>query len=479
VGERVVGGIRFGSDGWRGRIAEDYTFDNVRRVAQAVAYYFSENTGLASRGIVVGYDRRFASEHFAAAVAEVLAGNGIPVFLTCGAMPTPVVSFSVLNKQAAGAVIITASHNPPTYNGFKVRDQRAVSVVPDDLEWIEARIPGSLGDVERMDLETAEGKGLIGTFDPAPAYVEYVRKHMELEPIRRAGLMLVYDAMWGVGAGWLDRLLDGGSTTVRAIRQERNPIFPGMLRPEPIPPNIDALVETVRSSGADAGIANDGDADRIGLVDEKGRFVTQLQVAGLLALYLLQVRDQRGPIVKTLSSTVALNILGRQFDLDVFDVAVGPKHVGQKVVETDAMLGATESGGFIFRGLPERDGILAALYILDMAVRTGKKLSQLLDWLYDVVGARYYYDRVDVRFPLEQRERIEQRVRSASPASIGELAVTGLETFDGFKFNLVDGGWLLIRFSGTEPIIRVYCETADESRVESLLDEGLRLAGLA
>jgi phosphomannomutase len=231
--------------------------------------------------------------------------------------------------------------------------------------------------------------------------------------------------------------------------------------------------------GADVGVANDGDADRIGLADEKGNFVTQLQVGGLLALYLLQIRNQRGSIVKTLSSTVMLNILGRQFGVDVFDTAIGPKHVGPKVIETGAILGATESGGFLFRGLPERDGLLAALYILDMIVRTGKRPSQLLDWLYDTVGARYRYDRIDTRFPPEQREAILQRIRDANPAAISGLAVTGLDTFDGFKFHLSDGGWLLVRFSGTEPIIRVYCETADESRVKPLLEEGLRLAGLA
>ncbi|MFQ6100133.1 MAG: phosphoglucomutase/phosphomannomutase family protein [Anaerolineae bacterium] len=474
-----MGDIRFGSDGWRGMIAEDYTFDNVRRVAQAVADYFREDTGAASRGVIIGYDRRFASEHFAAAVAEVLAGNSIHVFLMHDAMPTPVVSFSVLNKRAAGAIIITASHNPPTYNGFKVRDHRGISVVPESLKWIEARIPDSLKSAKRVSLEAAVSKGLVEAFDPVPAYIEYVKKHVDLERIKRAGLTLVYDAMWGVGAGWFERLLDGGSTTLRAIRQERNPIFPGMHRPEPIRPNIDALLRTVVDMGADAGIATDGDADRIGLADEKGNFVTQLQVGGLLALYLLQMRNQRGSIVKTLSSTVMLNILGRQFGVDVFDTPVGPKYVGPKVIETDAMLGATESGGFVFRGLPERDGILAAICILDMMVCSGKKLSQLLDWLYDTVGARYYYDRIDTRFPPEQREVIWQRIRDANPTIINGLAVTSVDTMDGFKFNLADGGWLLIRFSGTEPIIRIYCETTDESKVQPLLDEGLRLAALA
>jgi phosphomannomutase len=474
-----VDDIRFGSDGWRGMIGGDYTFDNVRRVAQAVAGYLCEDTDAAGRGVVVGYDRRFASENFAAAAAEVLAGNGIHVFLTQEATPTPVISFSVLSKRAAGAVVITASHNPPTDNGFKVRDHRGVAIAPEGLKRIEARIPDSLRRVKHISLEAATNEELVETFDPAPTYIEYINAHLDLEPIKRAGLTVIHDAMWGVGAGWFDRLLDGGSTTFHTIHGDRNPIFPEMRQPEPIPPNVAVMLRTVVDMGADVGVANDGDADRIGLADEKGNFVTQLQVGGLLALYLLQIRNQRGSIVKTLSSTVMLNILGRQFGVDVFDTAIGPKHVGPKVIETGAILGATESGGFLFRGLPERDGLLAALYILDMIVRTGKRPSQLLDWLYDTVGARYRYDRIDTRFPPEQREAILQRIRDANPAAISGLAVTGLDTFDGFKFHLSDGGWLLVRFSGTEPIIRVYCETADESRVKPLLEEGLRLAGLA
>jgi phosphomannomutase len=476
----MVNDIRFGSDGWRDRIADDFTFANVRRVAQAVADYFRENAGTASRGVVVGYDRRFASEHFATAAAEVMAGNGICVFLTSEATPTPILSYSVLNKRAAGAIIITASHNPPTDNGFKVRDHRGVAIAPEGLKQIEDRLPDSSKCVKVMSFEAARDEGLIAPFDPAPAYIEFVEKQVDLERIKQAGLVIVHDALWGAGGGWFDRLLSGGTTTLHSIRQDHNPLFPGMSQPEPIPPNIDALLDAVVDIGADVGIANDGDADRIGLADEKGNFVTQLQVGGLLALYLLKLRNQRGTIVKTLSSTVMLNILGQQFGLNVFDTPIGPKYVGQKVIETNAMLGATESGGFIFQGLPERDGILAALYILDLMVHTGKKPSQLLDWLYDTVGAQYHYNRIDTRFDPEQRGDIWLRVQNADPTSIRGLTVTGRDTIDprGFKFHLADGGWLLVRFSGTEPIVRVYCETTDEALVRPLLDAGLELAGL-
>ena len=474
----MTNSIRFGSDGWRGRIAENYTFDNVRRVAQAVADTFGEEADAARRGVVDGYDQRFASEHFARSVAEVLAGNSIPVALVQAATPTPVVSFSARARKAAGAVIITASHNPPTDNGFKVRDSQGAAIAPAGLKRIESRIPDSVESVKRCSFDAAANSGLVEIFDPAPAYLEYVKQHVDLESIRKAGLRIVHDAMWGAGAGWLERLIGGGSTSIHSIHGDRNPVFPDMRQPEPIPPNIDSLLATVRSRGADVGIANDGDADRIGLADENGQFVTQLEVGGLLALYLLELRKQRGAIVKTLSSTVMVDRLGSQFGVEVFDTGIGPKHVVPKVLETDAMLGATESGGFIFRGLPERDGILGALYLLDLMVKTGRKPSELLAWLHETIGASYSYGRIDTRFPEERRSAIQQLIAEASPETIQGLIVTRRDTLDGFKFHLSDGGWLLVRFSGTEPLIRVYCETSDESRVGALLEAGLALAGL-
>lgn len=473
----MAGAIKFGTDGWRGMIAEDYTFDNVRHVAQAVADYFREDAGTAEQGIVVGYDRRFGSEHFAAAAAEVLAGNDIHVFLTPDATPTPVISFSILDRQAAGAVNITASHNPPTDNGFKVRDHRGAAVDPEGLKQIETRIPDSVDSVKRVALESAKAEGLVETFDPAPAYFEYVRQHLNLEPIKQAGLDVVYDAMWGAGAGWFDRLLDGGSTTLHTIHRDRNPIFPEMSRPEPIPPNIDVLLKTIVDMGADAGIATDGDADRVGFADEKGNFVDQLRVYGLLAMYLLAVRGQRGPIVKTLSTTTMLEKLGRQFNVDVHQTGVGFKYVGPKMLETNAMIGGEESGGFAFRGLPERDGILANLSLLDLMVQTGKRPSELVEMLFEMVGP-HYYDRIDVRFPTDDRPAVRQRLDDARPAEIAGLLVKGVVTVDGYKYDLGEAGWLLIRFSGTEPLIRVYTETTYAEKVDDILEAGLALAGL-
>jgi len=470
--------IQFGTDGWRGRIAEDYTFDNVRRCAQGFAQYLLDY-GKTNGGIVVGHDRRFASEDFAVAAAEVLAGNGIRVHLTDGHAPTPVISYAVVAQGAAGAVNITASHNPPADNGFKVRDEHGGAIAPDGLKEIEARIPAIEG-VRRLPLAQAEAEGLIRRFDPAPAYLKQLSKLIDVTPIKNAGLTIAYDAMWGNGAGWLARILAGGSTRIVEIHAERNPIFPEMARPEPIPPNVDVLLGQVTEIGADVGLVHDGDADRIGAADEHGAFINQLQVYGLLALYFLEVRGERGPIVKTLSTTSVLEKLGQIYRVPVHQTGVGFKYVAPKMLETDALIGGEESGGYAFRGhVPERDGILAALYLLDMIVRTGKKPSQLLDWLYEIVGARYYYDRIDSRFPAEMKAATRQRIVDARPTHIAGLAVSDIITTDGFKYVLEDGGWLLIRFSGTEPIIRVYCETTHESKVADILQAGMRLAGLA
>jgi phosphomannomutase len=470
--------IKFGTDGWRGTIAEDYTFDNVRRCAQGFARYLLDQGG-TEKGVVVGYDCRFASEHFAAAVAEVLAAHDIHVHLTQGATPTPVISYSVVALRARGGVNITASHNPPGYNGFKVRDEHGGAIDPDGLRQIEARIP-PIEQVKRLPLDEAQAKGLVERFDPAPTYIEHLKDLIDVEPIKQDGLLVVHDAMWGNGAGWFEHILGGEETRIVGIRQDRNPLFPGMIRPEPIPPNIEACQQKVSEIGADVGIVNDGDADRIGLVDEKGNFLDQLQVYGLLALYLLEVRGWRGPIVKTLSTTSMLDKLGEIYGVPVYHTGVGFKYVAPKMLEVDAIVGGEESGGYAFRGnIPERDGILAPLFFLDFMVQTGKSPSQLLDYLYEVVGARYHYDRIDHYFPREERETVQRRVEGARPESLAGLKVTGLNTTDGYKYSLEDGGWLLIRFSGTEPgLIRIYCETTHEDKVRPLLEEGMKLAGL-
>jgi alpha-D-glucose phosphate-specific phosphoglucomutase len=468
--------ITFGTDGWRGVIAEEYTFDNVRRCAQGFANYMLTQ-GNQGKWIVVGHDKRFASENFAAAVAEVLAGNGFQVYLTDGATPTPVIAFAVVNKKACGAVNITASHNPPSDNGFKVRNETGGAIDPDGLKQIEASIPDEMSNVKRLAYDAAVAEGKIVKFDAAAPYIAHIEKLIDLQPIKDAGLTVMVDCMWGNGAGYFPRLLAGGRTKVLEIHNERNPSFPEMKRPEPIQPNIDVGLQATVDNHADVLLITDGDADRCGVGDEKGQFVNQLRVYALLAYYLLEIRGERGTIVKTLSTTTMLNKLGKLYDVPVIETGVGFKYVAPKMTETNALIGGEESGGYAFRGnVPERDGILAGLYMLDFMVRTGKKPTELLEMLFAKVGA-HYYDRVDRPFSGSRAER-EKAILDAKPATIGGLKVTELVTVDGFQFRLEDGGWMLIRFSGTEPIMRVYCETTHADKVQAILQDGLKVAGL-
>lgn len=469
--------IKFGTDGWRGTIAEDYTFDNVRRAAQGYATYMLKQ-GKAGQWVVVGHDKRFASENFAAAAAEVLAGNGLKVYLTDGATPTPVIAFSVVNRKACGAVNITASHNPPSDNGFKVRNETGGAIDPQGLLEIEAGIPDGMVDVRRMPYAEAEKAGMILKFDPAPAYISHIQELIDLQPLKDAGLTVMVDCMWGNGAGWFPRLLAGGKTRVIEIHNQRNPVYPEMKRPEPIQPNIDVGLKATVENKADILLITDGDADRLGVGDENGAFINQLRVYALLAYYLLEIRKERGDIVKTLSTTGMLNILGKQYGVPVHETGVGFKFVAPKMTETNALIGGEESGGYAFRGnVPERDGILAGLYMLDFMVQTGKKPTELLKMLFDKVGGEFFYDRIDSAFSGDRKDR-EAMILNANPPTIGGLKVTRLVTIDGFQFRLEDGGWLLIRFSGTEPILRVYCETRHGDKVQAILQDGLKIAGV-
>lgn len=473
----MVDKIKFGTDGWRGAIARDYTFENVRRCAQGFASYLLEQ-GKKGQWVVVGYDKRFLSEFFAEAVAEVLIANDLGVFLTDGPTPTPIIAFSVVNKKACGAVNITASHNPPTDNGVKVRDEHGGAIAPEGLLKIESQIPDKIDQVKRLSPgNSLASQPLFERFDPAPTYIEHLKDLIDLQPIRDAGLNIVYDAMWGNGAGWFSRLLAGGKTTITEIHGTRNPIFPEMLRPEPIPPNIDVGLRTTVERHADVLVITDGDADRLGLGDEKGNFINQLQAYALLAYYLLEVRGQRGPIVKTLSTTSMLNTLGKIYNVPVYETGVGFKYVAPKMLETNAMIGGEESGGYAFHGnVPERDGILAGLYFLDLMVKLDRKPTELINLLYSIVGP-HYYDRIDSSFTGDRQSR-EMSIITAKPESIAGIKVIGLDTSDGFKFLLEDGGWMLIRFSGTEPIMRVYCETTHKDIVQRILQEGLHIAGI-
>ncbi len=472
--------IKFGTDGWRGQIANDYTFANVRRCAQGFANYLKANG--KSGSVVVGHDRRFLADQFAATTAEVIAANGFHVYLTDGATPTPVISFSVGNRAALGAINITASHNPPDDCGFKVRDENGGAIPPAGLTQIEGLIPAAGDEQAIKSIKLADGlkQGKIEYFNPKAAYLERVKTLIDVQPIKDAGLKVVVDNMWGNGSGWLSEILGGGKTEIIEVHAERNPIFPEMKRPEPIPPNVDAGLAAGKRHHADCVCIMDGDADRCGFGDEHGQFIDQLRVYGLLAYYLLEVRGERGTIVKTLSTTSMLDKLGKLYGVPVVNTGVGFKYVAPAMIEHDAMIGGEESGGYAFHGhVPERDGIIANLYLLDLMVKTGKTPTQLLDVLFAKVGT-HYYDRIDTRTDNATKAAAKAKLDAvkADEITLGGHKVTEKVTIDGYKFVMDDGGWLLVRFSGTEPLIRVYTETTDKAAVPAILADGKKLAGL-
>jgi alpha-D-glucose phosphate-specific phosphoglucomutase len=471
--------IKFGTDGWRGIIADDFTFDNVRICAQAVADYLN-NSGLAERGLVIGYDTRFASEDFARVTAEVICGNGIKVYLCTKATPTPVISYGVLVKKAGGAVVITASHNPPQWNGFKYKSEDGASAPTEVIAEIEKHIASIIknGNIKRLSLAEADKQGLIEYIDLAPPYQKHINKFINPDEPGKGKLKIVVDSMYGAGAGYFKMLLANSSHQIIEINHNRNPSFPDMKQPEPIAVNLHKLSARVKEEGADIGIATDGDADRLGVIDEKGNFLTQLQVFALLALYLLEVRQQHGAIVKTITATSMLDQLGEIYNAPVYETSIGFKYVAPVMLRENALIGGEESGGYGFRGhVPERDALLAGLYFLDLVLKTGKTPSQLLAYLYDKVGP-HHYNRMDIEFPEEQRGIINSRVSGSSPESLDGTKVVKKDTFDGFRFTLADTSWLLIRFSGTEPLLRIYAESNSPARVERLLKTGRELAGV-
>lgn len=459
--------IRFGTDGWRAIIAEDYTFENVARCAQGVADYLRE-LGIADRGLVIGYDTRFLSREFAETVASVCAGNGIRSFLTRDAAPTPVVSYSVLTRQAAGAAIITASHNPGIWNGFKFKPEYAGSATDEVTGRLEERI-AAVKRPATQPIAVAMDNGLVEEFDPKPEYVERMERLVDLRLLRDAGFDVIVDAMYGAGAGYLSELLEGGRTRVTEINNYRNPAFPGMDQPEPIANNLSRLMSMVPAQGAIVGIALDGDADRVGVVDENGAFISTLEVFSLLALYLLEHKGMRGPIVKGVTSSIMLNKLAQRYSVDVHDMRVGFKNIGPRFSEVDGIMGGEESGGFAFRGhIPERDGILSGLYMLEFMATTGRSPSHLVEELFSIVGPHFYLRR-DVEFDPASRSEIQSRIESDTLQELAGRPIRDSDGIDG-KRMFFDDAWLAFRFSGTEPLLRIYCESESRAMVDELLD---------
>ena len=473
--------IKFGTDGWRARIAEDFTFANVAIVAQAVAEYVKSipPVDASSHRLLVGYDRRFLSEQFARLAVEVFCGNGIAADLLSTDTPTPLVSFEVKRAGFDGGIVITASHNPPEFNGFKFKAPFGGSATPAITVEIEKHL-GSMPPVRKPFDESVE-LGIARIVEPPADYARQVASLVDVAALRRADGLVIVDSMHGTGGRWTQRLLSGGNEVsrlqVETIRGDRDPLFGG-VNPEPMPQNLRALADEIRSRGAMLGLATDGDADRVGAMDERGEYINTHQILAILLLHLARRKNQQGAVVRTFSQSVIVRRIAEQLGFPLYETPIGFKHVADIMIHESSnfLIGGEESGGIGVRGhIPERDGILNSLLLLEAVIAGGKRPSELVRDIWREFG-EFHFERRDLKVPLERGKRLVSDLATNTPDSFAGYQIVQVSTLDGTKLHFEDESWILFRQSGTEPVLRVYCEATSEAKMKSLIDEGERLA---
>ena len=460
--------IRFGTDGWRAIIGDEYTFANVRACAAAVAMDL-QATRQSQRGVAVGYDTRFQSEHFARAAAETIASHGIPVQLSDRPLPTPALSYAVTTANAAAGVMITASHNPPEWNGFKVKSEAGGSAPPDQVERIESNLRGVLASTHSG--QTSNSKGEIQRCDMVTPYLDQLARLVDIDRIKSAGIRVAIDSMHGSGAGIIATLLEGGETQVSEIRSEINPAFPGMKQPEPVEDNLLPLTRYITEHNLDVGVATDGDADRLGVVAETGVYLTTLEVFSMLFHHLKSRQQLPGGAACTITMSSMMDRLAEHHRVDLHRTPVGFKFVGPAMVDNGCVLGGEESGGYAFAAhIPERDGPLSALYFLESIAISGKSPSKLLAEIHEITGP-HTFRRIDIEFTPDERERIASAVNGKAPTNLGGVEVINRDRRDGVRLDLRDGGWAVVRMSGTEPLLRIYAEASSVELRDTVLGD--------
>ncbi len=472
--------ITFGTDGWRAVVGADYTFDNLTTVSRATAAWVQEQAaaGAGDGAVVIGYDTRFQGDAFARHVASVFASSGVRVRLAADVATTPAVSWATADGGHTAGIVVTASHNPPQYNGFKIKQHAGGPATPEMIADVEARLDAFEADggadgqgFEIRAYDDLVADGTITTFDLRGAYTKLLKDRLDVDAIRGASLRVAYDAMYGAGFGIVTELL--GKVRVIELHQERNPGMHGQA-PEPIEKNLSALLKAVVDETCALGLATDGDADRIGLVDEEGQFVDSHKILALLVKYLHVEKGLRGDIVKTFSTTDMLDRMGEAYGLKVVTTPIGFKYIAPKIIDGDVLVGGEESGGMAVKGhIPERDGLYIGLLVAEMMVKRERTLSGLVRELMDEFGP-HYQSRTDLRTTPERKEAVLAQLAEGLQTVDGQ-PVTTSETLDGFKFR-VDGGWLLFRPSGTEPVLRVYAEAATPEAADALVAWGVALA---
>ncbi len=469
--------IKFGTDGWRAIIADGYTFPNVERVARATGQWLLRTRGgqPSPKGdapsAVVGYDTRFLGAAFAARTAQVLASMGVRVRLADSFVTTPAISWATADGGHDAGIVITASHNPPEYNGFKIKAHFGGPASPEMIAEVEAELD-RLGDGSALrPLAELEADRLVETFDLRKAYTALLKKRIDVEAIKTAGLRIGYDAMFGAGQGIVTELL--GRPRVSELGHDVNPGMHGQA-PEPIDRNLSGLSKAAAEQNLAVGVATDGDADRIGLVDELGRFVDSHKILALLVKYLHKEKGLRGSIVKTFSTTDMLDRMGEVYGLKVDTTPIGFKYIGPKMVEDDVLVGGEESGGMAVKGhIPERDGLYIGLLVVEMMVKRERSLSGLVRELMEEFGP-HYQSRQDLHTTEAKKQALLARLNTDGLPDVGGRKVTKTETLDGFKCR-VDGGWLMFRASGTEPVLRIYSEAKTKEEADAIVRDGAAL----
>ena len=455
--------VKFGTDGWRAVIADTYTFDNVRRVALATARNFKNHPKI-SNGIIIGYDTRFLSGDFAHTAAEVFANEGIKVFLTDTFVTTPAVSLISRNNNLAFGVMITASHNPYRYNGYKLKDEYGGSLSTDEINKVESY----LSDIQEVEtakkFEELQNEGLIEYFNGRQFYIDYLKKSIDIEKIKASGLKAIFDCMYGTGQGLMKELLP----EVEELHGELNPLFGGGA-PEPVEKNLSAIKEKIKNGNYNIGLVTDGDSDRIAIIDEHGDFLDAQKTFAMLLNYLYEVKGMRGKVVRGFSTSELIEKYCSKHDIQLMTVPIGFKHISKVMIEEDILIGAEESGGIGIKGhLPERDGVYNGLLYMEMLAATGKSIAQLKKELSDEFG-EYFYKRNDVHTTEELKLATLDKCKAMSPGdSIGGKIVTDINDLDGYKLSF-ENGWVLVRASGTEPLLRIYCETSGTDEVDEVL----------
>ncbi len=455
--------IKFGTDGWRAIIAQEYTVDNVKRVAEGTALWMKAQ---GFKKVVIGHDCRFAGELFATTTARIMGLHGIKVNLAKDFVSTPMVSLGVVKTKSDLGVVITASHNPPSYNGFKLKSAYGGPTIPKDIAAVEALVPDSPNTEELPTLEQMFDEGLLNYIDLEDMYIKHVEDNFDLDAIRKANIGLAYDAMYGAGMNVIKRLLPNSTM----LHCDYNPSFMGQA-PEPIHKNLQELSQTLANNpNLTLGLANDGDADRIGMYDEDGNFVDSHHLLLLLLNYMHKHKGLDGKVIITFSVTDKMKKMAEMFDLNIEVTKIGFKYIAEIMVNEDVVVGGEESGGLAVKGhIPERDGIWNGLLIMEFMAKTGKSIKELIQEVYDIVGP-FAFDRDDLHIANDKKWAIMDNCKNNSYTAMGQYEVKKVENVDGYKFYFSEDEWVMIRPSGTEPVLRVYAQAPNMEGVRSLLD---------